>query len=357
MDIEGQVLKNKEESASLRYKYRSSRRKVKTKRYSRALSWMLSISFDRFLLFLLFGLSLTCLVFLINQDICWTYKDEMNLFTSIYRERSVDNAIPLEKAHSHNDYEHENPLFLALSSGFCSVEADVHADSHGRLHLGHFVPTQSTLTDTYLEPLKDLALKREGRPLYRLASTLGVCEQVTLLIDMKTDPIETWEVLSNEIARVNADAGYRIFECYEGNANKPQASGFTFRGYSKSPVRVVVSGVEKDQLGSFAAHVLRSNHGSFCTTLDGRFDPDTLDLTWNGDIAKITSWISGPWTQHVASGMHRLVTKIHEKGLKLRFWDVPDDIQIWNEILDFGVDIISTDHIVTLASFLSFSVN
>lgn len=32
---------------------------------------------------------------------------------------------PLERAHAHNDYEHDRPLLDALDHGFTSVEADV----------------------------------------------------------------------------------------------------------------------------------------------------------------------------------------------------------------------------------------
>src|SRR5688500_17684262 len=34
-------------------------------------------------------------------------------------------VVPLERAHAHNDYEHERPLYDALDHGFKSVEADI----------------------------------------------------------------------------------------------------------------------------------------------------------------------------------------------------------------------------------------
>ena len=360
MEIEDPTFKDVEDTP-LRYRYKTkkfgrAKSKKKLRPLLNALGWICSISLDRVLLFLLLSMVLTSLVFLINQDVCWTYKDEMHLFTSIYRGSSVDTAIPLEKAHSHNDYEQERPLYLALSSGFCSIEADIHADVHGSLHLGHYIPSEKTLTETYLRPLKHLAMKRSGRPLFSLASTLGVCEQVTLLVDMKTEAIETWEVLENEIRRVNAEAGYRVFECYNGDVNDPQPSGLQFRGFFKSPIKVIVSGVENDQISNFATHVLSSNRGSFCSTLDGRFDSDSLNLIWNSDIEKITSQISGVWTAFQQASIQELVKLTHDKQLKLRLWNVPDNIDTWTELLDFGVDIISTDHIVTLSAFLTRNV-
>ena len=349
-----------DEDVPLRYRYKTkkfgrakSNKQSSLKVFGNVFAWLCSINIDRVLLLLLFSMTLTCLVFLINQDVCWSHKDEMRLFSSIYRGSSVDTAIPLAKAHSHNDEEQAQPLHLALSAGYCSIEADIHADSGGSLHLGHYIPTEKTLTSTYLRPLKRLAMKQPGRPLFALASTLGVCEQITLLIDLKTDPVETWEILENEISRVNAEAGFRVFECYTGDKNNPLSSGVQFRGHSKSPVKVVVSGVENDKLGKFANHVLRSNQGAFCSTLDGRFDPDSLNLVWNSEIEKITSQISGAWTQRVQQGARALVESIHSKQIKLRLWDVPDNIDTWTKILDFGVDIISTDHLVTLASFLT----
>jgi hypothetical protein len=39
--------------------------------------------------------------------------------------RENEEAVPLERAHAHNDYEHERPLHDALGHGFKSVEADV----------------------------------------------------------------------------------------------------------------------------------------------------------------------------------------------------------------------------------------
>lgn len=51
----------------------------------------------------------------------------------------IYGQIPLEKAHAHNDYEHERPLFDALSHGFTSVEVDVHLVD-GKLYVSHNHP-------------------------------------------------------------------------------------------------------------------------------------------------------------------------------------------------------------------------
>src|SRR5918999_871603 len=62
---------------------------------------------------------------------------------------------PLERAHAHNDYEHDRPLLDALDHGFTSAEADVWLVA-GQLYIGHDAPDLSrTLADTYLEPLAE----------------------------------------------------------------------------------------------------------------------------------------------------------------------------------------------------------
>ena len=62
---------------------------------------------------------------------------------------------PLLRAHAHNDYEHDRPLYDALDHGFTSVEADIHLVD-GQLHVAHDsdeITPNRTLRSLYLEPL------------------------------------------------------------------------------------------------------------------------------------------------------------------------------------------------------------
>ena len=66
--------------------------------------------------------------------------------------------IGLERAHAHNDYEHDRPLYDALDHGFKSVEADIYLVGD-QLLIGHD-PTdltpERTLQSLYLDPLKKI---------------------------------------------------------------------------------------------------------------------------------------------------------------------------------------------------------
>ena len=50
---------------------------------------------------------------------------------------------PLQRAHSHNDYEQKRPLFEALARGICSVEADIWL-VNGKLLVAHGLPLKIT---------------------------------------------------------------------------------------------------------------------------------------------------------------------------------------------------------------------
>ena len=78
---------------------------------------------------------------------------------------SAADVVPLEKAHAHNDYEHERPLEDALAEGFCSVEADIWLVD-GALLVAHDrdeVKDGRTLERLYLDPLKARVEANGGR--------------------------------------------------------------------------------------------------------------------------------------------------------------------------------------------------
>src|SRR4026209_1670723 len=95
---------------------------------------------------------------------------------------------PLPNAHAHNDYEHAQPLWDALRQGFCSVEADIYLEN-GALLVGHDlkdVKPERTLRKLYLEPLRELTGRNNGR-IYPNGPS------VTLLIDIKSEADKTYD--------------------------------------------------------------------------------------------------------------------------------------------------------------------
>src|SRR6476659_2263809 len=104
-------------------------------------------------------------------------------------------TIPLIHAHAHNDYEHNRPLVDALSHGFCSVEADIHL-VNGQLLVAHNLSDtdpKKTLQALYLEPLRELARKHNGK-------IYGSEPRFFVLVDLKSPFAQTYPVLKKVLA-------------------------------------------------------------------------------------------------------------------------------------------------------------
>ncbi|HKI88471.1 MAG TPA: hypothetical protein VKA38_05540, partial [Draconibacterium sp.] len=89
-------------------------------------------------------------------------------------------------AHSHNDYEHNRPLFDALDYHFKSVEADIYSvgDSLFVAHNFDQIKPGRTLRNMYLDPLEKRIAENKG-------SVYGNGEEIILLVDIKDDAMRT----------------------------------------------------------------------------------------------------------------------------------------------------------------------
>lgn len=101
--------------------------------------------------------------------------------------------------HAHNDYEHTNPLFDALSYGFRSGEADIflYENDGGNLRVAHDPvddpTTLQTIEELYLDPLAAQFHYHDNHGIYADGSRFH------LLIDLKTGG-ETYPVLHAKLA-------------------------------------------------------------------------------------------------------------------------------------------------------------
>jgi hypothetical protein len=236
---------------------------------------------------------------------------------------------PLIRAHSHNDYEHAQPLFDALEQGFCSIEADIYLVG-GRLLVAHdrsAVKPERTLQALYLDPLR-AQIKRHGGRVYPGGPP------VSLLIDVKSDAEATYLVL-RDVLRGYSD----------------MLTEFSGRVIQTNAITVVISGNRAPKV--LAAEPIRY------AALDGR--PEDLE----GSAPKeLIPWISqdwkvlfrwrgvGPFPQEEQARLRDLVDKTHRQGRILRFWGAVDRPEMWRTLLDAGVDLINTDNLAGLRQFL-----
>jgi glycerophosphoryl diester phosphodiesterase len=243
-------------------------------------------------------------------------------------------AVGLERAHAHNDYEHDRPLFDALSRGFKSVEADVWLVD-GELLVAHDredVQSGRTLESLYLAPLREL-VRRNGGSVYP-----GDPDYFTLLIDIKSDAVPTYRALHRELRR-----------------HQQMLTRFGPSGVDDGAVTAIVSGnrpreLMQQQRIRYAAYDGRLADLGVAT--DPAFVPLISDnwtrhFVWDGN---------GPMPETEREKLRSIVETAHANGQRVRFWATPEQSPqreaVWQELLAAQVDYINTDHLQALQDFL-----
>ncbi|MFM7196054.1 MAG: hypothetical protein ACKOYP_14895 [Bacteroidota bacterium] len=222
--------------------------------------------------------------------------------------------------HSHNDYEHTQPLMEAITAGFRSVEADVHL-KYGKLLVGHNAVNRRSpeLSRLYLIPLNELfkqgILTEKDQPFY-------------LMIDLKTDGEKTLTALEEELKR------------------------FPDWLNLNSPVRIVLSGnVPKQQMLSEEFRGIR---------IDGRPDDVGRNISadrmpWVSD--RFSNWGAGDGNGDISTTslekISALAMRVHAEGKLLRLWATPDHPTAWKQLQQAGVDLLNTDRLTEMRKFLT----
>ena len=251
---------------------------------------------------------------------------------------------PLPRAHAHNAYEHDRPLYAALDHGFTSVEADIHLVD-GQLYVAHDsdeITPNRTLRSLYLEPLSRRIAQNAvlgtpyGGQVYPNPDTSG---QFTLFIDIKTEAVTTYKVLSKMLAEYES-----IFTTFDSNGRTDKA------------VVAIVSGNRPRRL--MESEAIRY------AGYDGRLEDLESDAP-----ASLIPVISDNWTKHFSFNgtgsmsakerqkLKKIVETAHKKGQRVRFWATPDRPSqarqtLWRELLSNGVDLLNTDDLYGLQQFL-----
>lgn len=236
---------------------------------------------------------------------------------------------PLLNAHAHNDYEHTRPLLDALDQGFTSIEADVFLVD-GQLLVAHNfvdVSKERTLEKLYLLPLQERAVSNNGR-VYRDGPP------VTLLVDIKTNGKAAYAALHELLAKYDS----LISVTHDGV-------------HSERAVTVIIS-------GDRAVSEIENSKPRWAG-IDGRIAD--LDSDKSADLLPL---ISDNWTSHFRwrgigaipdaerDKLRDIVARAHAKGRRVRLWATPENPELWKELRSAGVDLIGTDDLVKLKTFL-----
>lgn len=233
------------------------------------------------------------------------------------------NRYSVANAHSHNDYANVAPFYAAYAEGFGSIEADILL-RNGILYVGHDwddTNYKRTLKDFYLKPLLEGVHKNNGYPYADTARFLQ------LMIDIKTDSISTLDTLIS------------LLKKYKDLISSPKIK-FVISGNRPSP----------EKFSSYPSFIW------FDGNIEDNYSNNALGkiVMLSADLKNYTDWngkdgISEESEQKIKTA----VSKVHALNKKIRFWNAPDSMNAWNELMHFGVDYINTDHIDELASFFN----
>ncbi|MBS1667255.1 MAG: alkaline phosphatase [Bacteroidetes bacterium] len=226
-------------------------------------------------------------------------------------------------AHSHNDYENKYPFVAAYDAKFGSIEADIFLWNDS-LIVGHNqsdIQYKRTLERLYLDPLNNHTKKNGGFPYADTSRSLQI------LIDIKTKAEPTLqrliEILYQYPLLINSQ---KIKFTITGN--RPNES--LFKNY---PAFIY-----------FDAEFGKSYSEAAMQKI----------VMFSDDLKTYTQWNGkGVLAEKDKLVIDSLVRIAHQEKKKIRFWDAPDFINAWYQLMHEGVDYINTDQIEGLADFLN----
>jgi len=240
-------------------------------------------------------------------------------------------SVPLPNAFAHNDYRHKHPLYDALSNGYTNIEADIFLKG-GRLIVAHINPYfkhNRTLEALYLKPLADRIAANHGQ-LY-----VGYNGPVLLMIDIKTDSDKTYAALQPLLEKYK-----NILSVYHNGTVSPGPVIVVLSGHK--PCRMLMN--EQDRLAFIDEDLRKTSRDTTETNVYKMASCKySCLLKWRGN-----GLMSNKEQQKLCS----YVLMAHKNGEKVRLWASPENKLVWQQLLKCGVDLINTDKLAMLKTFL-----
>lgn len=239
---------------------------------------------------------------------------------------------PLTNGFSHNDYWRKRPLYDALQNGYSWVEADVYV-RRKRLVVTHILPffkKRRTLDRLYLNPLltgKD----RKGEVLPDFP--------VTLLVDIKSKPRRTYRALDALLKKYDSI----ITSCDSGVITRRKV---TIVVSGKKPVALIRS--QQCRRVFIDEDLRRSDRDSSAVA---------VSLMASCRYSRLLRWTGkGEMPAEEKIRLCNYVQTAHRNDEKVRLWAAPENAQVWRALLDCGVDLINTNQLVKLKTFLQSDI-
>lgn len=241
------------------------------------------------------------------------------------------SATPLPNAYAHNDYWQKRPLFDALDNGYTYIEVDIFkvGDEFIVAHLIPFFRQRKTLENMYLRPLYERISRNNGY-VYP-----GYKRPITLMIDIKMNGESTYRSLKPLFKRYQ-----RILTSYTNGVLEERQVTIVLSG-SKPFHQLQKENIRYAFIDEDLRKIKTSVYGKeLCPISSCKY---TSLINWDGE-----NEIPEPEKQKLVS----YVLTAHAQGKKVRLWATPEKENLWNTLLEYGVDMINTDRLTSLKTFL-----
>jgi alkaline phosphatase len=224
---------------------------------------------------------------------------------------------------AHNDYVRSNPFHTAYDLRVGYIEADVFLVDDALLvaHTRLEIKGDKTLEALYLKPLQQKLMQNKG------SAYPGSNQRLTLMIDLKTEGTATLtklvEILMEfpEITRAKT-----LHIMISGSVPEP-ARWKDYPDFIHFDGRPTIDYTE-DQLKRISM-----------------ISTSFRDVSkWNG---------KEPLLAGDREKIQSLITAVHEKDKPVRFWATPDFPQAWEVLMELKPDVIVTDDVEALSSFIN----
>lgn len=222
-------------------------------------------------------------------------------------------------AHSHNDYLNSQPFERAYRNNFGSIEADIFP-VNGVLVVSHSkkeIDPKMTLKELYINPL----LKKLSQDKTR---------KLKLLIDVKEDYKQSLNLLVQELEPLKK---------YLSTSKKSGQVTIFISGSRPSPA----------EYKNYPDYILFDNDQSKPHNATDWKRVGLVSLS----LQKFSAWKGvGPLDPTEQKKIKFTIDSVHHAGKTIRFWAAPDTEASWSKQMELGADLIGTDLVDELGTFL-----
>ncbi|KAK6544495.1 Altered inheritance of mitochondria protein 6 [Orbilia ellipsospora] len=277
----------------------------------------------------------------------WPQKTGLGQYPS-----SFTRGIEPKPIHSHNDYWQKVPLYLGISVGAVSTEADVYARD-GDLLVAHeetAISPNRTFRSLYVNPIVDLLERQNPTTKYANNTRCGVfdelCSQTLYLwVDLKTGAEETWPLVAAQLEPLRKR---NWLTKWDGETIIPGPVTVIGTGNSNWDVLIVNQTRPRDYFVD--APLLSFGTDSEKKHPDGTplYDHTSSPFATTSLMEAVGNIKGAGLSSEQLQKVEGWVQTAKDRGIQVRFWETPNwstkkRHNVWRQLMDIPVGLLGAD--------------